>query len=241
MIRITKMRRIRRWSSIDGNLFKGVLCFMITGLKSNTSFVIKSCPEKEISGEWLKDELVSLLQLLHENGLNVRAIVCDTHASNISAFKKTYAIIFRSTNWSIHRSQQQENVPSLSYVQTMRFFVRLIAYVLVGNRMPRDHIESPMRYATNFVECPHDASVSSSRLPWDGINLLGNALRLCFTTGHSYNRIHLRSYINQLRTLSNGSARKLFIFIFLDGISSQLVIRIIFKVMFPKNLFFYTF
>ena len=61
---------------------------MITGLKSNIPLVIKTCPEKEISGEWLKDELVSLLQLLHENGFNVRAIVCDTHARNIYAFKK---------------------------------------------------------------------------------------------------------------------------------------------------------
>ena len=46
---------------------------------------------------------------------------------------------------------------NLSYVQTMRIFVRLIACILVGNRMP--HIESRMRYATISVDCPHDASV----------------------------------------------------------------------------------
>ena len=60
----------------------------------------------------------------------------------------------------------------------MQFFVRLIACVLVGNRMP--HIESRMRNANNSVDCPHDASVCSSRLPWDGINLLGKTFRLWF-------------------------------------------------------------
>ena len=58
----------------------------------------------------------------------------------------------------------------------MRFFVRFIACVLDGNRMP--HVESCMRYATNSDNCPHDASVCSSRLPLDGINLLGNTFRL---------------------------------------------------------------
>ena len=38
-----------------------------------------------------------------------------------------------------------------------------------------------MRYATISVDCPHDASVRSSRLPWDGINLLGNTIRVCST------------------------------------------------------------
>ena len=29
----------------DGNLFRGLVCFMIVGLKNNVSFVIKSVPE----------------------------------------------------------------------------------------------------------------------------------------------------------------------------------------------------
>ena len=74
----------------------------------------------------------------------------------------------------------KEFPPSLSYVQTIRFFVRLIACVLVGNRMPP--IENRMRYATISVDYPHDASVSSCCLSWDVINLLGNAFRLWLTT-----------------------------------------------------------
>ena len=56
----------------------------------------------------------------------------------------------------------------------MRFFVLLIACLLDENRMPRvkkSHAEG---------NCPHDASVFS-RLPLDGINLLGNTFRQWFT------------------------------------------------------------
>ena len=61
----------------------------------------------------------------------------------------------------------------------MRFVVLLIACLLDGNRMP--HVESRMRNATNSDDCPHNASVCFSRLPWDGINLLGNTIRLWLT------------------------------------------------------------
>ena len=42
----------------DGELYKGVVCFMIIGLKSNIPYIISTVPEKEIRGEWLKDELL---------------------------------------------------------------------------------------------------------------------------------------------------------------------------------------
>ena len=62
----------------------------------------------------------------------------------------------------------------------MRFFFLLIACLLDENRM--SHVESRMQNATNSVDCPHDASVCSSRLPWDGINLLGNTFLLLWFT-----------------------------------------------------------
>ena len=63
----------------------------------------------------------------------------------------------------------------------MRFFVILIAclFFLDDIRMPR--VESRKRNATNSDDCPHDASVYSSRLPLDEINLLGKNFRLWFT------------------------------------------------------------
>ena len=46
--------------------------------------MIKTVPEKEIRG----DEILDCLTLLQEKGLKVRGIVCDDHASNVSAFKR---------------------------------------------------------------------------------------------------------------------------------------------------------
>ena len=57
-----------------------------------------------------------------------------------------------------------------SFVETMRFFVRLIAFLLDENRLP--DVESRMRNATHTDYCSHDVSVCSSRLPFDGINML---------------------------------------------------------------------
>lgn len=81
-----------------GELYKGLMCFMIVGLKSNIPFVISSVPEKEISGEWLKDEILKCVTQLHDSGFNVRGIVCDDHSSNVSAYKKLLALFASSPN-----------------------------------------------------------------------------------------------------------------------------------------------
>ena len=71
----------------NGELFKGIVSFMI-GLQSNVPYVVKACPEREITGEWLKEELLSCIHVLHENGFNVRGVVSDDHATNVCAYKK---------------------------------------------------------------------------------------------------------------------------------------------------------
>ena len=71
-------------ADFSGNLYKGLVCFMIVGLKSNVPFVIMLSPEKEISGEWV----LRCLMKLKESGFNVRGIVCDNHTSNVAAYKK---------------------------------------------------------------------------------------------------------------------------------------------------------
>ena len=72
----------------DGNLFRGLVCFMIVGLKKNVSFVIKSVPETKISGKMLQDELTDTIKTLQEVGFNVRGVVCDNHSSNVAAYKE---------------------------------------------------------------------------------------------------------------------------------------------------------
>ena len=38
----------------EGNLYMGIVNFMIVSLKQSIPAAIKSCPEKTISGKWLK-------------------------------------------------------------------------------------------------------------------------------------------------------------------------------------------
>ena len=64
----------------DGDLYKGMLCFMIVGLKNSIPCVIKIVPEKELRCQCLK--------IPHELKFIVRGFVCDDHASNESAYTK---------------------------------------------------------------------------------------------------------------------------------------------------------
>ena len=72
----------------NGEIFKGMLCFMLVGLKSNTPFIIKCVPEREVNGDFVMNNLKECLQCLHELDFNVRGVVCDNHASNVSAYGK---------------------------------------------------------------------------------------------------------------------------------------------------------
>ena len=75
----------------NGELYKGIMCFMIIGLKNNVPYIIKTVPETKIEGEWIQNEILHCLQVLQDLGFKVRGIVCDDHSSNVSAFKKLLA------------------------------------------------------------------------------------------------------------------------------------------------------
>ena len=47
-----------------GELYKGLVCFMIVGLKNSIPYVIKSSPETKINVDWLKEELIDCLGTL---------------------------------------------------------------------------------------------------------------------------------------------------------------------------------
>ena len=75
-------------SSISNELYKSVMCFMIIGLKENVSYVVQAAPVTFINRELWKDELLNCLELLTTGGYNVRAVISDNHAANVSAFTK---------------------------------------------------------------------------------------------------------------------------------------------------------
>ena len=41
----------------EGNLYKGVVVFMIVGMKESIPYVVKALPETTISGAWLSDQI----------------------------------------------------------------------------------------------------------------------------------------------------------------------------------------
>ena len=72
----------------EGELYTGIVCFMIVGLNKSIPYVIKSSPETNIDANWLKAELLDSLEILSNFGFRVRAIVCEKHPPNVSSFKK---------------------------------------------------------------------------------------------------------------------------------------------------------
>ena len=71
----------------NNELYKGLVCFIIVGMKESVHYVIKSIPEIKINGGWLKEQILDCLNTLKSCGFNVRGIVCDNHSSNVSAYK----------------------------------------------------------------------------------------------------------------------------------------------------------
>ena len=72
----------------NNELYKGLVCFMIDGMKESVPYVIKSIPEIKINGGWLKEQILDCLNTLKSCGFNVRGIVCDNHSSNVSVYKR---------------------------------------------------------------------------------------------------------------------------------------------------------
>ena len=56
-------------------LYKVLLSFMIVGLKENVPYIIKSVPERNIDGKWIKEQILDSLKTLKNCGFRVRAIV----------------------------------------------------------------------------------------------------------------------------------------------------------------------
>ena len=52
----------------DGNLYKGIVVFMIVSLKKSIPYVVKSCAEVKINGAWLAGEIDSCILILKEVG-----------------------------------------------------------------------------------------------------------------------------------------------------------------------------
>ena len=66
---------------------KGIIVFMISGLKKTVASVVKACPEVTVNGEWLSEEIIKCILQLINAGFFIRAVVADNHSANVNAFK----------------------------------------------------------------------------------------------------------------------------------------------------------
>ena len=70
----------------EGNLYKGIVAFMVVGLKQSTPFVVQAIPEVTFNGQWLCDKIASNIANLGNAGFCVSEPVADNHSSNVNAF-----------------------------------------------------------------------------------------------------------------------------------------------------------
>ena len=72
----------------EGELYKGIVCFMIVDFKESIPYVIKSSTETNNDVNCLKTELSDSLKIYPNCGFCGRAIVCGNHSLKVSNFKK---------------------------------------------------------------------------------------------------------------------------------------------------------
>ena len=95
----------------NGKLYKGVLNFMIVGIRKNVPFVVRAVPEVTVNGGLVRKHIDGVLQDLHETGFNVRTIVADNHKSNVAAYEslmRDYHRVDKETKAIVHPSSNRK-------------------------------------------------------------------------------------------------------------------------------------
>ena len=96
----------------NGELYGGILNYMIAGIRKTIPFVVRAVPEITVNGGLVKKHIDEVLTDLHNTGFNVRTVICDNHASNVAAYESlmkdygvdeaTKAIVHPSSNKKIY-------------------------------------------------------------------------------------------------------------------------------------------
>ena len=92
----------------DGNLYKGIVVFMVCGLQKTLPIVVKASPETKLNGTWMPEQPEECVCTLAEASFKVRAIVTDNHSANVAAFsmlRKSFQV--EDFSFSIPRTLQK--------------------------------------------------------------------------------------------------------------------------------------
>ena len=90
-----------------GEFYKGIIVFMIQGLKHSVPVVVKGCPITALNGEWLTKEIKTCIAALASCGFKVRGVVADNHAANVNAFKILHKMYPGRNNLCIHHPKNE--------------------------------------------------------------------------------------------------------------------------------------
>ena len=88
----------------NGDLFQGIVTFMIVGVWKNVPFVVKAVPESKIEEKWLSGQIIESIQSLHEIGFHGQAAISDNHSATCPPSTATNGIL------SNYGSESHENV-----------------------------------------------------------------------------------------------------------------------------------
>ena len=93
----------------SGNAYKGIMVFMICGLKASIPIVVKACPEISLNGEWVATHMDDWITFPSESDFKVRAIVTGNHSSNVNTFKALKKMFHDQASHSSLFVQHPEN------------------------------------------------------------------------------------------------------------------------------------
>ena len=91
----------------EGDFYKGIMVFMIQGLKNSLPVVVEGCPITALNGKWLANEMASCIFAFANSGFKVRAIVTDNHVTNVNAFKALRTTFSAESDLYIKHSQNE--------------------------------------------------------------------------------------------------------------------------------------
>ena len=76
-----------KYEGVDekGDLYKGIVAFMVLGLKQSIPFFAQAIREVTFYGQWLADKFIDNIDNLIEVRLCVRSIITDNHSANVNA------------------------------------------------------------------------------------------------------------------------------------------------------------
>ncbi|MEO2160645.1 MAG: THAP domain-containing protein, partial [bacterium] len=70
----------------NGVLYKGIMTFMIVGIRKSIPWVVKAIPETKIEGTWLANHIDETIGSVHQAGFKIRGIVADDHSTNVLGY-----------------------------------------------------------------------------------------------------------------------------------------------------------